>query len=145
MQIVYFHMRQYIYIKLWYFVCNLPQHQGCQLPDSSLRFQNICYTADFSTTFLYMPKIITFSHPIAKKSSKNPRIPVFLLYFSIRFLGAQTEKREDRPFSAGTSCAWAGRWPAVMRTLKHFAKFSDFLRHNFGNQQQPYSPCRAGH
>ena len=40
---------------------SIPQH-GCQLPDFSLRSQTFCYTADFSTTFLYMLKTKTFLH-----------------------------------------------------------------------------------
>ena len=36
--------------------------QGYQLTDYSLRSQTFCYTADLSTTFLYMLKTKTFLH-----------------------------------------------------------------------------------
>ena len=49
--------------------------QGCQFPDFSLRSQAFCYTANFSTTFLYLLKIKTFfgaSHH--KTIRQQPRI-----------------------------------------------------------------------
>ena len=43
------------------------------------------------------------------------------------------QKREERPFSTGTSCAWAGLWPVITRTLSTSWSFQTFLRHNVGN------------
>ena len=47
--------------------------QGCQHPDFSLRSQTFCYTADSSTTFLYMHilKTKTFLH-IHHKTTNKP-------------------------------------------------------------------------
>ena len=46
--------------------------QGCQLPDFSLRSQTFCYTADFSTTFLYMLKTNTFLHIPSQNHQQAP-------------------------------------------------------------------------
>ena len=106
--------------------------QGCQLPDFSLRTQIFCYTVDFPMTFLYELKTTTYFASHHKTTSKHPRIPVF--YFILQnILLAQTKKREERPFTAGTSCAWAGLWPAAMRMLSTSRRFQTFLRHNVGN------------
>ena len=42
-------------------------NQGRQLPDFSLKSPTFCYTAEFTTTFLYMLKTnIFFAHSITK-------------------------------------------------------------------------------
>ena len=45
------------------------------------------------------------------------------------------QKREERPFCAGTSCATAGLWPVVTRTLSTLQKFPDFF------EMQCWQPC----
>ena len=61
------------------------QNRGCQLPDFSLRSPTFCYTADFSTTFLYMLKTKTFCASHHKTTSKHPRIQKFWIYFAKNF------------------------------------------------------------
>ena len=107
--------------------------QGCQLPDFSLRFQSSCYTADFSTTFIYIclkPRHFCTSHH--RTTSKHSRIQEFWLYFAKKFCDPR-QKREKSPHLAGSSCAWAGPWPRVTCTLSTSRSFQTFLKHNFGN------------
>ena len=107
-------------------------NQGCQLPDFNLRSQTFCYTADFSTTFLYMLKTMTFCTSYHKTTSKHPRIQEFWLYFEKKFRVSK-QKREKCPHLAGSSCAWAGLWLAITRTLSTSRSFQTFLIHNVGN------------
>ena len=46
--------------------------QGCQLIDFSLRSQAFCYTADFSTTFLYMLKTNSLLHILSENHQQPP-------------------------------------------------------------------------
>ena len=91
--------------------------QGCQPPDFGLRSQTFCYTADFSTTFLYTNQDF-FTHPITKPPASTLEFKNFDSILQIDF---QT-KTGKAPHPAGSSCACAGPWPAVMRTLStsHF-------------------------
>ena len=45
------------------------------------------------------------------------------------------QEREERPFSAGTSCAWAGLWPVVTRTLSTY---------HVGNSNSMAQCCKQG-
>ena len=84
-----------IYLKL---------RQGRQLPDFSLRSQTFCFTADF----LYAcPISVTFSHSITKQPASTLEFQYFYSILQMNFCEPR-QKREERPFSAGTSCAWAG-------------------------------------
>ena len=47
-------------------------NQGLQLPDFSLRSQTFCYTADFSTTFLYILKTKTFVDIPSQNNQQAP-------------------------------------------------------------------------
>ena len=59
-------------------VLNAKKFACCQLPDFSLRSQTSCYLADFSTTFLYLPKTKTFfSHPITKPPASTLKLKNF--------------------------------------------------------------------
>ena len=71
----------------------------------------------------------TFHHTT---TSKQSRIQKFLLYFARKFCDSR-QKREMRPHPAGSSCAWAGLWPAVTHTLSTSRSFQTFLKHNVGN------------
>ena len=114
-----------------------PMHSNteiCQLPDFSQRSQTVCYTADFSTTFLYILKTKTFCTSHHKTISEHPRIQEFLLYFAKNFCDFR-QKREKRLYPAGSSCACACLWPDVTCTVKHLTKFTDFF------ETQCWQPC----
>ena len=75
--------------------------QCCQLPDFSLRSQIFCYSADFSTTFLYMLKTKTFLHILSQNHQQALyRIQKFWLHFAKKFCDFR-QKREKRPHPAG--------------------------------------------
>ena len=74
------------------------ESQGCQLPDLSLRFQTICYFADFSTTFLY---VLTnnqdfFAHSITKPPASTLELKNFDFILQ-KFLLPQTKTRKAPP------------------------------------------------
>ena len=107
--------------------------QGCQLPDFSLRSQTFCYTADFSTTFLYMLKTKTFfAHCITKPPVSTLDFKNFHSILQKKIIDFQT-KTGKRPHPAGSSCAWAGLWLAVTRMLSTSRSFQTSFRHNVGN------------
>ena len=76
------------------------------------------------------PRLFCKSHH--KTTSKHPRIQEFWLYFAKKFCDSRL-KWEKLPHPAGSSCAWAGLWPSVMRTLSTSRSFQTFLKHNVGN------------
>ena len=86
----------------------------------------------FPRLLLYMLKTMTFSHFITKQSASILEFQYFYSVLQMNFCEPR-QKREERPFSAGTSCVWAGLWPAVTRTLSTLQSFQTFLRHNVGN------------
>ena len=114
------------------------QKQGCQLPDFSLRSQTSGYTADFPTTFLYIYLKLWLFH---FRSQNN--LQYFYSILQIKFCEPR-QKREERTFSAGTYCAWAGSWLVVTRTLSTLKSFQTFLRHNVGNPEQNFRPLFDG-
>ena len=107
--------------------------QDCKLPHFSLKFQTFCYTAGFPTTFFYICQK-TFSHSITKQPASTLEFQYFYSILQMNFCGPR-QKREERPFSTGTSCAWAGLWPVVAFTLRTWRCFQTFLRHNVGNPE----------
>ena len=58
-------------VTLHFLFIQIHQYHGCQLPDFSLRSQTFCYTADISTTFLYMLKTKTFLHILTKPTAST--------------------------------------------------------------------------
>ena len=48
---------------------------------------------------------------------------------------------EKRLHPVGSSCAWAGLWPAVPRTLSTSQSFQTFLKHNVGNPGLVHKNC----
>ena len=110
----------------------MQHYQGCQLPDFSLRSQTFCYIGDFSTTFLYLLKNQDFfAYPITKPPASTLKLKKIRLYFAKTFCDPR-QKLGKRPHSTGSSCAWAGLWPAVRRTLSISRSFQTFLKHNVG-------------
>ena len=106
--------------------------QGCQLPDFSLRSQTFCYTADFSTTFLYMLQTKTFfAHPITKPPASTLEFNILTLF--CKKICDSRQKLEKHLHPAGSSCVWVGLWSAVTRTLSTSRRFQTFLKHNVGN------------
>ena len=97
------------------------ERRGCQLPDFSLRSQIFCYTAVFSTTFLYMLKTRLFFTSQHKTTSKHHRIQECWLYFAKGFCDPPQTETGKHPHPAGSSCAWHAYHD------KHFAKFPDFF------------------
>ena len=77
-----------------------------------------------------MLKAKTFCASHHKTTSKHPGIQKFQLYFAKDFCDPK-QKREKHP--AGSSCAWAGLWPAIKRTLRTSQIFYTFFKHNVGN------------
>ena len=75
---------------------------------------------------------MTFSHLIAKQPASTLEFQYFYCILQINFCEPR-QKQEERPFSAGNSCAWAGLWPVVTLTLSTSRSFQNFLRHNVGN------------
>ena len=106
--------------------------QGCQLPDFSLRSQTFFILQTFPRHFLYMPKTITFSHFITKQPASTLEFQYFYSILQMNFYKSR-QKQEEGPFFAGTSCAWAGPWPVVTRTLSTSRSSQTFFKHNFGN------------
>ena len=111
-------------VRMWLAIVNSAGEQGCQLPDSSLRSQTFCYTADCSTTFYiyWKPKPFCTSHH--KTTSKHFRIQEFWLHFAKKFCDFRQNGKAPppswllclgRPMACGNSC------------VKHFAKFPDFF------------------
>ena len=94
--------------------------QGCQLPDFGLRSQTFCYTADFTTTFLYMLKTKTFLHILSQNHQQAPRIEEFWLYFAKVFCDSR-QKRKKSLHPVGSACAWSGTsrlfWNTMLATL----------------------------
>ena len=87
--------------------------------------KTFCYIADFSITFfLYLSKTMTFSHSIPKQPARTLEFQYFYSVLQMNFCEPR-QKREERPFSAGSSRARAGPWQCVL--VKHFAKFPDFF------------------
>ena len=88
-------------------------NQGGQLPDVSLRSLYLLYCRLPYDFVLYMPKTTTFSYQITKQPASTIE---FQYIYSIlqKNLWAQTKLGKS---AAGTSCAWAGLWPAVMLSI----------------------------
>ena len=86
----------------------------------------------FPWLLLYMLKTMTFSHFITKQPASILEFQYFYSVLQMNFCEPR-QKREERRFSTGTSCVWAGLWPAVTRTLSTLQSFQTFLRHNVGN------------
>ena len=78
------------------------------------------------TFFIYIYKAITFSHSITKQPASTLEFQYFYSILQMNFCKPR-QKREERPFSAGTTCAWAGLSPVVTQSLQ------TFLKHNVGN------------
>ena len=92
----------------------------------SLRSQTFCYTADFSTTFLYLLKTKTFCISHHKTTSKHPRIQEFWLYFAKKIV--ILEKNGKAP-SSSCLLLYLGMPMACSNTyVKHFEKFPDFFK-----------------
>ena len=50
------------------------------------------------------------------------------------------KQKGKKHFNPAGSCAWAGLWPAVTRTLSTSQSFQTFLKHNVGNPVLLLSP-----
>ena len=80
------------------------------------------------------PRLFCTSHH--KTTSKHPRIQKFWLYFAKAFCNPRQER--GKPLHpAGSSCAWAGLWLAVTRTLSASRSFQTLFKHNVGNPGCP--------
>ena len=77
--------------------------------------------------FLYMLKTKTFLH-ILSQNHQQSEFNNFDFIFAKKICDFR-QKREKRPHQAGFSCAWAGLWPAVTRTLNTLRSFQTFLIH----------------
>ena len=101
-----------------------PKH--CVLPCSTIKaanFQTLVWDLRIFVklqTFLLLfyicwkPRLFCISHH--KTTSKHPKTQKFRPYFAKTFCDSRL-KLGKRPHTAGSSCAWAGLWPAVTRTL----------------------------
>ena len=76
------------------------------------------------------PRLFCTSHH--KTTSKHPRIQNFWLHFAKNCCDF-SQKREKRFHPAGSFCAWAGLWPAVVRTFSTSRSFLTILKHNVGS------------
>ena len=79
----------------------------------------------FQLLFLYMPKTNTSLHIPSQNNQ---------LYFAKNFCVFR-QKREKRLHPTGSSCGWAGLWPAVTHMLSTLQIFQTFLKHNLGTHE----------
>ena len=77
----------------------------------------------FPRLFLYMPKTMICSHLIIKQPASTLKFQYLYFILQINFC---EWKREEHPFSAGTSCARAGPWPVVTHMLRTSQSFQTF-------------------
>ena len=80
-------------------------------------------------------------HPTIKQPASTLEFQYFYSILQKKILKAQTKKGRA-PLHAGSSCAWAGLWPAVMRMLSTSQRFQTFLRHNY-NKVEWATPSSA--
>ena len=102
--------------------------QGCQLPDFSLRSQTFCYTADFSTTFLYMLKTKTFFfifYSITKPPASTLKLKI--LDFILQKLSVTPDKNWESAPTQLVSPVPGQALACGNAYVEHFAKFLDFF------------------
>ena len=76
-----------------------------------------------------------FAHPITKPPASTLEFKNFDFSLQTNFV-ILDKNEKSAPHPAGSSCAWAGQWPAVKRMLSTSRSFKTFLKHNVGNTEQ---------
>ena len=119
-------------VTLHFLFIQIHQYHGCQLPDFSLRSQTFCYTADISTTFLYMLKTKTFLHILTKPTASTQNSKLLTLF--CKKISVTSDKNGKSAPPSWTLCL--GRPMACGNAyVKHLAKFPDFF------ETQCWQPC----